>query len=264
MPVPVSPQRAAQLFALVNARICCPASAAAPCIPFEYPDNGCWARAHEMCRLMINDGADPEKVWIMGNLMVASQNKPDCQVKWGWHVAPTLQVATPAGVETWVVDPSLFPEAVPQTTWFGVQGDPNAVLTPSSAAIYYYWGSVTDPTYAQTNQDLTTYRNILKLRSAGADGPPPYAACMTSQPGVQWRDMIGSNQTHTWFTWGWGAHWKVLWTVMPLTPCPGGGQLTWDVRIERSSPTECTYWITVTNLTADPVKFEGRYDILAW
>jgi hypothetical protein len=41
---------------------------------------------------MIADGAQPKKVWIQGNLNVNSQNKPNCLVQWGWHVAPTLQV----------------------------------------------------------------------------------------------------------------------------------------------------------------------------
>jgi hypothetical protein len=264
VPAPVTPQRARQLFDLVNARLCCPASATAPCIPFAYPDDGCWGRAHEMCRLMINDGADPEKVWISGNLRVASANKPDCEVGWGWHVAPTLQVAVASGVETWVIDPSLFAGPVPQTTWAGIQGDPNAVLQPSSAATFYYWSGTTDPTYAQTNLVLTTYRNNLKLRSASASGPPPYAACMVQPPRVQWFGSIGPKQSHTWFTWGWAERSKVVWTVMPLTPCPRGPQLTWDVRVERASATQCTYWITVTNLTSDPVKFEGRYDVLAW
>jgi Glutaminase len=264
VPAPVTIQRASQLFDLVKGRICCPASASAPCIPFLFPDNGCWARAHEMCRLMINDGADPEKVWISGNLKVASHNKPDCLVQWAWHVAPTLQVSTANGIQTWVIDPSLCDGPVPQTTWFGIQGDPTAVLTPSSAAIYYYWGGTTDPTYAQTNQDLTTYRNALKLRSASADGPPPYLACMAPRPGVQWRGAIAPSQTHTWFTWGWPASWKVLWTVMALTPCPGRPQLSWNVRVERAGTTQCTYWITVTNLTSDPVKLEGRYDVVGW
>ena len=87
MPPAVAPQRARQLFDLVNSRLCCPASAPAPCIPFLYPDDGCWARAHEMCRLMIAAGAQPEKVWIYGTpppflpLKVSSQNKPNCLVQ---------------------------------------------------------------------------------------------------------------------------------------------------------------------------------------
>jgi len=51
-------------------------------------------------------------------------------------------------------------------------------------------------------------------------------------------------------------------SIMPLTPCPGGPQLTWDVSVERANATQCTYWITVKNLTSDSVKFEGRYNIL--
>lgn len=34
-----------------------PADDPVPCIPFMYPDNGCWARAHEMCRRMVIDPA---------------------------------------------------------------------------------------------------------------------------------------------------------------------------------------------------------------
>ena len=159
MPPAVTPQRAQQLFQLVSSRVCCPASCPPPCIPFLYPDDGCWGRAHEMCRLMIADGAQPEKIWIYGTpppsppLRVNSQNKPNCLVEWFWHVAPTLQVSTASGVQTWVIDPSLFTGPVPQATWAGVQGDPNPVLEPSSAAIFHRTqgggSSTTDPTYAR-------------------------------------------------------------------------------------------------------------------
>ena len=272
MPPPVTPQRSQQLFDLVNARLCCPASANAPCIPFLYPDDGCWGRAHEMCRLMITDGAQPEKVWIKGALHPTSQNQPGCSYPgwggWGWHVAPTLQVSTVNVIETWVIDPALFTGPVSQATWKSVQGDPNAILKPTAADIFYYKSFLyglpdeTDPTYTKTNQVLTNYRNLLKLRSAGPDGPPPYFACMTKPAGVQWFGSLGPNQTKTWYTWGWAASLNVLWTIMPLTQCPGAPQVTWRVRVERANASQCTYWIMVTNLTSDPVKFEGRYDVL--
>jgi hypothetical protein len=263
MPPSVTLPRARQLFALCNGRICCPCSTPAPCIPFLYPDDGCWARAHEMCRLMIADGSQPEKVWIQGNLNVNSHNKPNCLVQWGWHVAPTLQVDISGSPQTYVIDPSLFNEPVPLATWKSVQGDPNATLTPSTADIYYYWWGTTDPTYSQTNADLATYRNKLKLRSVGSDGPPPYTNCLVKPGGTQWFGLIEGNQTQLWFTWGWPATWHVVWHVMPLTPCPGGSQVTWDVAVERSGPSHATYWITVTNLTADRVRFAGRYNILS-
>jgi hypothetical protein len=261
MPPSITLARAEQLFALCNGRICCPCSTPAPCIPFLYPDNGCWARAHEMCRLMIADGAQPEKVWIRGWLAVSSHNKPDCLVNWAWHVAPTLQVLINGWPQTYVIDPSLFNEPVPLATWKGIQGDPSASLTPTGADQYWPDGG-TDPTYAGTNSDLAHYRNVLKLRSAGADGPPPYTNCMVQPAGTQWFGLIEGNQTQRWFTWGWPAGTHVLWHLMPLTPCPGAAQLAWGVAVERANATQATYWITVRNLTGDRVRFAGRYNIL--
>ena len=265
----VTLQQAQQLFDLVDAKICCPASAPAPCIPFLYPDDGCWARAHEMCRLMIAAGAQPRKVWIYAafpsSLTAQTSNNPACHVVWGWHVAPTLEVDTGAGTDTYVIDPSLFTGPVTEPTWKSVQGNPAAMLVDTDATVYHRSASgieTFDPTYSQTQIDLTTYRNLLKLRSAGSGGPPPYFTCMTQPAGVQWFGSIAPHDTHLWFTWGWPAAWHVIWTIMPLTICPGAPQLTWNVQVERSNATQCTYWITVTNLTGDPVKFEGRYNIL--
>jgi Glutaminase len=264
MPPPVTLQRAQQLYDLVNAKVCCPASAPAPCIPFLYPDDGCWGRAHEMCRLMIADGAQPQKVWIYGNLTVQTANNPGCHVNWGWHVAPTLEV-TVGGTDTYVIDPSLFPGPVTKATWKSVQGDPSATLVDTDASVFHRSVSgieIFDPTYTQTQSVLTTYRNALKVRSASPSGPPPYFNCMTLPAGVQWFGSVAPNSSHRWFTWGWPVTWNVIWTIMPVTICPGAPQLTWTVEVERSNATQCTYWITVTNLTGDPVKFEGRYNIL--
>jgi hypothetical protein len=261
----VTLQRAQQLFDLVNSKVCCPASSPAPCIPFVYPDDGCWGRAHEMARLMIGDGAQPAKVWIYGNLRVQTTNNPICHVDWGWHVAPTLLVDTGAGAVPYVIDPSLFPGPVPKTTWKSVQGDPGATLVDTDASVFYRdsgGGLSYDPTYSQTQGVLNTYRNKLIVRSASGDGPPPYSTCMTPSPGVQWFGSVGAHDTHRWFTFGWPASLHILWTIMPLTICPGAPQLTWTVEVERANGTQCTYWIAVTNLTADPVKFEGRFNVL--
>jgi Glutaminase len=260
-------QRARQMFDLVNAKLCCPCNPAAPCITFLYPDDGCWGRAHEMCRLMLAAGESPRKIWISGYpLTVATRNNPGCQVVWGWHVAPTLDVAAGGGIQTYVIDPSLFNEPVTQTAWFNIQNNPNATLTPTGPEIFHLFSVADrlDPTYVKSNQVLTTYRNELMLRSASANGPPPYTNCMVRGTGVQWFGSIAPNTTHRWFTWGWPARWHVLWTIMPLTPCPNGPQLSWSVAVERASGTDCTYWITVKNLSGDAVKFEGRYNVLSF
>jgi hypothetical protein len=173
----VSLKKATQMFNLVSATTCNPLTVPAPCIPFLYPDDGCWARAHEMCRLMIAAGVSPRKVWIDGNLHVNTRNNPQCFVGWRWHVAPTLCVRHRFyRVEDMVIDPALFQAPVSEATWKGIQGDPNATLTPSDASLYWRNAIPTDPNYVDTNTRLQYYRLALKNRSLSF-GPPPYANC---------------------------------------------------------------------------------------
>jgi hypothetical protein len=174
----VSLDKATQMFNLVSATTCNPLTVPPPCIPFLYPDDGCWARAHEMCRLMIAAGVSPRKVWIDGNLHVNTKNNPACYVDWGWHVAPTLCVRQRfCSVEDMVIDPSLFTAPVSQATWKSVQGDSNATLTPTDASVYWRNYIPTDPNYVDTNIRLQYYRLQLKNRALQPAGPPPYAYC---------------------------------------------------------------------------------------
>ncbi|MGH7540848.1 MAG: protein-glutamine glutaminase family protein [Gemmatimonadota bacterium] len=173
--------RAREMFDLAAATTCDPLTVPVPCIPFLYPDDGCWGRAHEMCRLFLDAGVSPAKVWIYGSLNVDTKNNPNCEVFWGWHVAPTLCVRRWFfQTEQKVIDPALFTGPVSKATWKGVQGDPSALLVDTPASVFYrsFNGSTTtDPTYSQTNQVLATYRLQLKNRSLGPHGPPPYATC---------------------------------------------------------------------------------------
>ncbi|WP_043738081.1 protein-glutamine glutaminase family protein [Nocardia asiatica] len=173
----ISEDRARQAFDMVNATSCDPATVPPPCIPFLYPDDGCWARAHEMCRLMIATGLRPRKVWIRAHTMLSvdTKNNPNCIVLWGWHVAATLRVRGPyPQVRVMVIDPSLFQQPVTEQTWKSVQGDPNAALIATDASIYI--ANMTDPNYTETNKDLAFYRLQLQTRTANS-GPPPYAHC---------------------------------------------------------------------------------------
>jgi hypothetical protein len=81
--------------------------------------------------------------------------------------------------------------------------------------------------------------------------------------GVQWTGTVAANQTQRWFTHSWPATWHVFWTVMPTSVRAGAPQITWTVQVERATPELVTYWITVQNLTAAPVTFEGRYCIFS-
>jgi hypothetical protein len=177
----ISVQHAQQVFDQMSATSCAPLTVPAPCIPFLYPDDGCWARAHEMCRLMLGMGLSPRKVWIQGSLHTPTRNNPFCFVNWGWHVAPTLCVRRARCWRLWiwctekmVIDPSLFTTPVSVSQWKSVQGDPNAALT-YTAASDYLWGQ-TDPGYVKTNDRLAYYRLRLQERAVNS-GPPPYANC---------------------------------------------------------------------------------------
>ena len=162
------------------ATTCAPLTVPAPCIPFLYPDDGCWARAHEMVRLMLAMGLKPMKVWIQGYpLHPDTKNHPNCTVTWGWHVAPTLCVRS---FWFWfgkrmVIDPSLCSTPVSKEDWKSIQKNPNATLTDTDG-MYYHWiiSQPDDPGYTSTNYYLNFYRLQLQNRSLQI-GPPPYANC---------------------------------------------------------------------------------------
>jgi Glutaminase len=176
----ISRSHAQRVFDDMQATSCAPLTVPVPCIPFLYPDDGCWARANEMCRLMKLQGLRPQKVWIQGGLHVATRNSPTCSVTWGWHVAPTLCVRGPRIFQRqdMVIDPSLFGTPVTKAQWKAVQGDPLATLTDTDASVFhlFYPAEATDPTHALTNRDLATYRLVLQARAVSS-GPPPYANC---------------------------------------------------------------------------------------
>lgn len=182
----ISAARAQKVFDGLASCSCDPLTVPPPCIPFLFPFDGCWGRAHEMCRLMRAEGLRPCKVWIEGGLRVDTANSYTCFVQWGWHVAPTHPVRDPGWwgwvrVRTMVFDPSLFSKPVTKEHWKSVQGDPAATLTDSSWSIFHLWSTTTnpswftrtDPGFVQTNSVLDHYRTMLQLSSVN-NGPPPY------------------------------------------------------------------------------------------
>jgi hypothetical protein len=174
---PVSEARASDLFNLMKGQSCDPCTPSSDCIPFLYPDDGCWVRAHRMCYDMVGMGETPEKVWISGGLEALTPNHPDCVVSWGWHVAPTLTVTPPTGDDKRVIDPSLSPHPESKDAWKSRQGNPNASMRDS--AWTEYWGiGTTDPNLTGTNYWLNHYRDELEGRCVDF-GPPPYHCTRT-------------------------------------------------------------------------------------
>ncbi|MCE7926650.1 MAG: hypothetical protein DYG98_26710 [Haliscomenobacteraceae bacterium CHB4] len=173
----ISLSRATDLFNLMNSKSCdaCYADCQAypHCIPFKHADDGCYARAHEMCRLMMAEGEQPEKIWIFGGLHVATANVHECGVGWRYHVAPTLLVTTAGGsTEKYVIDPSLCSGPVTEAAWKGLQGDASARLEYSTWEKFGPSGS-TDPDFSDTNYYLEQKCGFLK-QDCATFGPPPY------------------------------------------------------------------------------------------
>jgi hypothetical protein len=176
----VSPDRAQQIFDMMKVQTCDPAATSPPCIPFVFPDGGCWVRAHEMCRLILAMGYSPRKTWLFGSLRAPTRNHPSCIVYWTWHVAPTICVRDGSGwPRRMVIDPSLFEMPVSEEFWMGYLGDPHATLHDTPWTTFWYWSTgypKLDPVFANTNQLLILYRLFLQNR-INQIGPPPYANC---------------------------------------------------------------------------------------
>jgi len=92
-------------------------------IPFDYPLDCCFARAHEMCRQLEAKGVKCGKTWYYsagwpnGHLSVTGLPKtdviPDGSLEWTYHVAPTVEVDG----KTMVFDPSMFKGPVTPDEW---------------------------------------------------------------------------------------------------------------------------------------------------
>lgn len=80
--------------------------------------------------------------------------------------------------------------------------------------------------------------------------------------GTQFTGALTPNQTQKWFTFGWAASQHIIWYMQPTTVRNGAPELEWTVAVERANATQCTYWITVKNLTNVNISFEGRFAIM--
>ena len=80
--------------------------------------------------------------------------------------------------------------------------------------------------------------------------------------GVQFTGAVPAGATRRWFTFNWPQAWHVKWNVVPTSPRPGSPQIDWDVEVERADANNITYWISIRNVSAEPVNIEARYAVL--
>lgn len=124
-PGPVSLEEASTIFSIMSAQ---------EYIAFQFPVDGCYARAHLMMQLMQRLGLSPGKVWTFASgptdpLWVSTPNHPAGMVEWRYHVAPTIPVQGADGVvRDMVIDPSMFDRPVTIQEWKDAQHDTPTVV----------------------------------------------------------------------------------------------------------------------------------------
>jgi hypothetical protein len=158
--------------------------AVTPCIPFQYVIDGCYARAHQMRRIITTRyGYCCEKVFSFANedsyaLAVKADKWGGCCVTWWYHVAPLIRVRLRLkGVKAsltlaMVIDPGMFDKPVLLSTWLAAQENSGCTLyahvssysiQPGTAycpAAYDGSSFNTDPNYTSTEATLVAYSSL--------------------------------------------------------------------------------------------------------
>lgn len=160
------------------------------CIPFMYVMDGCWARAHKTCELLLQAHILARKVWVYSQpgrqLGAQTPFHPSCFVHWNFHVAPLVEVV---GIGDHVIDLSLFADrAVPLQEWIDAMGVPQPLMQMTDASIYRNAPpgqgrrenrTLEHQVLSENDRDLLLYAEELLQLSLDDEGPagPPYAAC---------------------------------------------------------------------------------------
>lgn len=165
--------------------------AAAPNIPFGYPEDGCYARAHEMSRRLERQGVTTGKVFVEGNLRVETKNSPKGYVEWTYHVAPVVAVDYNGTVVVDVLDPSIFNHAVTVDEWIAIQTRHQGASRDSvyQTNRFHYIPSEKDEDLNDYKPDdlrdmentLQSYMKVLMQRRLPKAPPPPWTEWETRQ-----------------------------------------------------------------------------------
>lgn len=152
-----------------------------PHIPFHYHGNGCWVRAHEMCRLIeesfdVNPDDVVGKVWMIPGrpFRLRSVNSPTCSVEWRYHVAPLVNVDHTLKV----IDPVLAGGLTTVGEWISLQGTPHQIALKYTSRSAYSLLSTTSKKFVgekpgQSGKELKHFQGEL-IQQILSHGPLPY------------------------------------------------------------------------------------------
>lgn len=118
-------------------------------IAYKYTQDGCNPRAHEMARIMDNEGIVSGKMFAEGRLVV-----PGSPSATYFHVAPFILVNRNGKIQQMVLDPSVFKEPVSVDKWSKslTQAKDTKLVTVYATKRFNY-------VPADKNLDLTEYRS---------------------------------------------------------------------------------------------------------
>lgn len=141
---------------------CVPTNYSFGCIPFQYANDGCYARAHAMRKYLTSISKDCYKYFAYGNLWVNTTSSPSvCKVSWRYHVAPMIYTNN----NWYIIDPSLFTEPKLYTVWLDKMKYNGGTVTTTrytSSDVYYYDYQTNytmyDNAYSDTNTTMNNYR----------------------------------------------------------------------------------------------------------
>ncbi|MDR3415537.1 MAG: DUF4157 domain-containing protein [Nevskia sp.] len=125
----LTPEQANEVFAVLSHANIMTNQGEAP-IPFHYPPDGCYSRAHRMEEMLTEMGYASEKVFALAGKKPLVADTPygsdveGQKVTWAWHVAPIVKVRDPQrGLVETVIDPSLYERPITLEQWEGLMGD---------------------------------------------------------------------------------------------------------------------------------------------
>jgi hypothetical protein len=164
-------------------------------LSFDYAREYCFARAHEMYRLITELGIDARKVWnispnygtekawdehgVNPDGAVRVEHHKQGTIDWVYHVAPTVSVMTPDGPVRMVIDPSLFDGPVTEAEWKEKQHSPGSRWEETDGG--YYKPGLLDDDYSLTKADLAEAR---QASEEWTDGILPLEETAATRDGI--------------------------------------------------------------------------------
>jgi hypothetical protein len=253
----LTPAAAARLFTVMAGLTFTDATGAQVPVPYHYPVDGCYARAHMMAQVMTQAGIASERVFATSSvpfdpLVVQSQFSADQPsgappvTRWGYHVAPIVRVRTAGGLQETVIDPSTQAGPVSVGAWLAAMGVAAGTYNRFTHAALMAHLAAPPPPGGEKNV-WTTDRNTMFPNEGPADDSRRADA-----------QLAGLNPRMTGYGQLASVH-EIAAEVRAELALPGSTAATVIAAIRRGAPTaRAMLWAQFSQLRADAVaRFPG-------